>query len=328
MNETFLHGKVKAQAILLRWARLLAVGSFLGVLTPWIGGLHYLVELGSHFIPIYGLMAWLSFVILVAFANKRMAVLPGIALLATGATIAFSYAKPETSPGTGMSLRLMISNVLTTNKDYATFIELVKKEEPDVVVVMEINDAWVKALEPLEADYPHRTYRPREDNFGIGILSKKSVRETSDIDLCGVPALQAVLSMQRQRVNLLAVHTLPPVNAENAGRRNAQLKMIADITKDIRGLAIVAGDLNTTMWSPSFRSLVRESELRDARRGFGVHATWPADLAPFMIPIDHCLYRAPTSVKDFRTGPSFGSDHLPLIIDFAVPGYRSTRSRF
>jgi endonuclease/exonuclease/phosphatase (EEP) superfamily protein YafD len=73
------------------------------------------------------------------------------------------------------------------------------------------------------------------------------------------------------------------------------------------------------MWSPWYRRLRAETRLTNARRGFGVMASWPAYLPPVMrLPIDHCLVSDELIVTDCRLGPAFGSDHLPLIVDIAV----------
>ena len=81
---------------------------------------------------------------------------------------------------------------------------------------------------------------------------------------------------------------------------------------------IVAGDLNLTPWSPFFREFVDRSGLRDSRRGFGVQATWPSRLGMAGIPMDHVLVSQDGSVIDRRVGPSFGSDHRPVIVDLAI----------
>jgi endonuclease/exonuclease/phosphatase (EEP) superfamily protein YafD len=83
---------------------------------------------------------------------------------------------------------------------------------------------------------------------------------------------------------------------------------------------MVLGDLNTTSWSPYFRDLVADSGLLDSRRGFGVEPSWPSFGLPLLrIPIDHGLVSPAVSVLDRRIGPAAGSDHLPLVIDFALP---------
>jgi endonuclease/exonuclease/phosphatase (EEP) superfamily protein YafD len=294
---------------------------------PWVGGVHYLLELGSHFVPFYAAGAWASFAILIALDDKRVAVVAACALVLSGAAIISCYIPREASQNRGAPIRVMVSNVLTSNKNFDEFIELVRKESPDVLALLEINEKWVQALGELDETYPYKLLYPQSDNFGIGILSRGPMRDVEKIDLLGVPALHARLALSNRMIDLLVVHTLPPVSAANAAVRNRQLEMIAEIGKYSDGLQIVVGDLNTTMWSPHFRALLKASGLKDARKGFGVQPTWPAELSPFMIPIDQCLYQNPLAVKNVRKTQSFGSDHLSLVVDFIPPGRRTERER-
>ncbi len=84
------------------------------------------------------------------------------------------------------------------------------------------------------------------------------------------------------------------------------------------------------MWSPYYKSFVRQTGLRNARQGFGILPTWPsksslspvpATIAPLLsIPIDHCLISPKIKVVNIRTGPNVDSDHLPVITDLVIPG--------
>ena len=73
----------------------------------------------------------------------------------------------------------------------------------------------------------------------------------------------------------------------------------------------ILGDLNVSPWSPHFGGLLRES-------GRGVQATWPTNLAPMRIPIDHCLVSPDVSVVGRRVGPDVGSDHFPIVVDVQI----------
>jgi endonuclease/exonuclease/phosphatase (EEP) superfamily protein YafD len=86
------------------------------------------------------------------------------------------------------------------------------------------------------------------------------------------------------------------------------------------GPAILLGDLNCVSWSPPLRRVCREGRMKDARKGFGVCATWPAPYAPLGCPIDHCLVSPEIHVRGFRTGANLGSDHLPIVVDFTLSG--------
>jgi len=85
---------------------------------------------------------------------------------------------------------------------------------------------------------------------------------------------------------------------------------------------IIAGDLNVSMWSPFYRSLIKQSGLHNARQGFGILPSQSGIAPQFAIlsaPIDHCLVSSDIQVENFRLGSNIGSDHLPIIADLLIP---------
>ena len=74
------------------------------------------------------------------------------------------------------------------------------------------------------------------------------------------------------------------------------------------------GDLNVTMWSTDYEVLERGTGLRNARKGFGILATWSTNLPFMMIPIDHCLLSSEFKVDSINTAQDIGSDHLPIVV--------------
>ena len=93
---------------------------------------------------------------------------------------------------------------------------------------------------------------------------------------------------------------------------------MADLIRRQDGPTMLMGDLNTTPWAPTFRDFLDSSGMRDSRGGFGLQVTWPTYLPPLLIPIDHALVSPDISVRHFEVGPSVGSDHYPLLLDFTL----------
>jgi len=58
-------------------------------------------------------------------------------------------------PSPECTLRLVIANVLQDNCDYVRFLEVVEREDPDLVLALEVDEAWERELRPLEARRPH-----------------------------------------------------------------------------------------------------------------------------------------------------------------------------
>jgi endonuclease/exonuclease/phosphatase (EEP) superfamily protein YafD len=250
-----------------------------------------------------------------------VASITGCCLIWNLALVAPDYVGSPAAVDGSAQLRLMSANVRTSNRNYERFLEAVRAADPDVLLVMEIDDGWLQALEAVRNHYPHVTSAPRPDNFGIGLLSKLPVeaQEIEYVGSAGVPSVQARLKVGDGTVRVVGTHPLPPIG-KNSTLRNEQLSATADWVTAMDGPVILAGDLNITPWSPFFRRLLDRSGMRDSRRGFGVQATWPSSLGPAGIPLDHVLVSDGVYVKDRRVGPAFGSDHRPVIVDLIIAG--------
>jgi len=288
--------KKSARSVVTRYLFLFTFGSLLGGLMPWIGRWWFVFELGSHFQHVYVLMAAMATTAFLLL--KRWKVLPvAVAgLLITGWHIVPCYIGIGSAQPDGARVRLMTVNVLTVNTNHDGFAAVLAKEQPDVVALQELNQVWVDTLREMAEGYPHHVFDPRSDNFGIGLVSQYPLESVEFVDLFGVNAIRAEMVVDGQRLTILNVHTLPPASPSYAAIRNQQLDRIEGLVQNVESPLVVLGDLNATMWSPYFRDLLKRTNLLDARKGYGIVATWPDDLAPLTIPIDHCLYTPPLAV--------------------------------
>lgn len=88
--------------------------------------------------------------------------------------------------------------------------------------------------------------------------------------------------------------------------------------KSAQNPLIIVADLNASMWSPFYIKLIENTQMKNARKGFGIHGTYPAPLATISgVPIDHILLDEFFCCQDFKTGPYIGSDHLPIWADIS-----------
>ena len=252
---------------------------------------------------------WLWFVVaLIGICINGIAVYPWY-------TSDQSHLTESPEPG----LRLLFSNVHVLNEQHDKLLELVETEQPDVLVLQEISSRWVRSLETVGLSLPHKHLVPRNDSFGIGIFSRIPIHMSEEIHFGKLyPSILAVLEIGGERVTILAMHPPPPVSEQAAASRNEQLQAAASFFREIQTPKLIIGDLNTTMWSGNFRRFVRDSGLKNARRGFGILPSWPTFFPPMYIPIDHCLVSPDITVVDMRTGNDVGSDHFPLIVDLSL----------
>ncbi|MDF3057558.1 MAG: hypothetical protein K0R17_1773 [Rariglobus sp.] len=304
------------------WVGLAAsFGLCLLTLAAFVGETHWLLEITTHFRPHYaaGLLACVA---VHALARRfRLAAVFAVFALLNATVLAPRFAPRTTAPASAGApgIKLLLANVLTSNRDHAALIALVEHEQPDVIALLEVNDEWLTALAPLALTHPHARRVPRSDNFGIALFSRLPLTDIKTVYLgpAEVPSISATFTRAGQSIRLLATHPLPPGSAEGLLLRDQQLAAIALWSTASSTPALVIGDLNCTPWSPAFRRLLKDGALHDT--GKGLNPTWPVAPKWLRIPLDHCLATRSLFVRDHHIGPDIGSDHFPLLVTVALP---------
>ncbi|CAM2011528.1 endonuclease/exonuclease/phosphatase family protein [Acanthopleuribacter pedis] len=290
-------------------------------LFSFAGDVWWFFELFSHFRVQYvvGLIACLP--LLLIAKQFRLGTVVGVALLLNLSTVAPIFFPTGATPDDGEWNRVLFANVLSANQQKDRLLELVHKEDPDFIVLQEVTEAWMTGLKPLASRYPHVLAEPRDDNFGIALLSKKPWR-TADVvygDGIDLPMIEARFAGEGQvPFTLFSMHPVPPIGEAMAKLRNRHMQALAGHLREWHQPVLLVGDLNTTPWSPRYRAFQDASGLTGTIRGNGWQPTWPTGFAPLYIPLDHCFHSKTIIIGAKRVGPDIGSDHFPLIIDFRV----------
>jgi endonuclease/exonuclease/phosphatase (EEP) superfamily protein YafD len=229
-------------------------------------------------------------------------------------------------PPDGVKVRLLLANVHTENRDHAAVARLIEELSPDIVALVEPDEAWFEALRPALASYPARREVPDAGNFGIALYARGEMKITIEHLGSSLPTLvaQVVLTAPSQAapLSIVLTHPIPPMSRDSAASQARQLDAIAARLATLPEPRILAGDFNTTPWSRSFARLLRATGLHDSRAGFGVQASFPSNdgvLSLLRIPIDHVLLSPSIGVLDRRLERDIGSDHLPVLVDLLVP---------
>lgn len=228
------------------------------------------------------------------------------------------WAMPESNThGARGELKIYHANVWTANEDHQRVLRQIEEEQPDIIALLEVNGRWMRALESLRETHPHHKLLPQEDNFGLALYSKLPLQEIQVLRFSTIPvdSLSAVVTLpEGEKLLLCLTHPVPPVSKAGFSSRNAALESMGQYLGSRGEPRVLLGDLNTAMWSHHYLGMESTSGMRNARRGFGVLGSWPAD-GWVRIPIDHCLVSPEIGVKGFRLLPSNGSDHLPFIAE-------------
>jgi endonuclease/exonuclease/phosphatase (EEP) superfamily protein YafD len=214
-------------------------------------------------------------------------------------------------------LRLLIANVLESNRDSSRLLEMTRRLEPDVLLAMETDAWWDRELSALEGDYPHRVREPLENTYGMHLFSKlelvdPEVRHLLEDD---VPSIHAGIRLRSGAViEFHGVHPKPPDVDQDTAERDAELLIVGREVRKHGGAAIVAGDLNDVAWSRTNRLFQEISGLLDPRIGRGLFSTFNARWPLLKWPLDHVFFDETLALIELRRMGRIGSDHFPIYI--------------
>ena len=219
------------------------------------------------------------------------------------------------------SLRLLMANVMLENTHADRLLEVIRENEPDIVLVVEVDDAWLKGLSPLREIYPHRVEQPQDNYYGLVLFSRFPLIDPQVEFLVqeDIPSVRAAFDLPSgDRIYLHGLHPRPPepIRDQDSTPRDAELVVIG---RAIRAAGdrptVVAGDLNDVAWSPTTELFVRLSGLLDPRVGRGFYNSFHADKVYLRYPLDHVFHSRHFTLTDLRCLPHIGSDHFPVLIE-------------
>ncbi len=227
-------------------------------------------------------------------------------------------AKPEE---TGEPFRLIACNVKMSNRNYADLVGLLEREDPDLIVLMEVDRAWADALATFLSDYRTVVDKALENSYGMILASKFELSDTEAGYLLtdGVPSVITTVTMpEGSTFRLYSIHPEPPVPTRGTEGRDGETALVALRVRDEELPVLVTGDLNDVAWSGTTRRFRRISGLLDPRIGRKVFSTFDARYPLIRWPLDHLFHSAEFRLKGMRRLPPCGSDHFPVMFDMLL----------
>ncbi len=220
-------------------------------------------------------------------------------------------------------IRILNANVLMTNENAGQLLEIIKEQKPHVIVLLETNDWWEKALAVLDKQYNWSLKCPRSNYYGMHLFSQLPLQEESIKYLVesDIPSMHAIVRLpSNERIRLHCVHPAPPSPTENdeSSERDAELVILAESVADADIPTIVCGDLNDVAWSSSTRLFRKLSGLLDPRVGRGMYNTFHADYFFLRWPLDYLFHSKEFYLARLETLEHFGSDHFPILVELVL----------
>ncbi|QIH31667.1 endonuclease/exonuclease/phosphatase family protein [Sphingobacterium sp. DR205] len=224
------------------------------------------------------------------------------------------------------SIKIISCNILQFNKEYDRFIELIRKEQPQIFVTMESDAVWENALRELESDYPNVVKVSLDNTYGMHFYTKLKVNKSwvHYFVADDIPSIEAELETEDgHRFIFFAVHPPPPspTEEENSKERDGDLLSVAKKVRDYKMPVVVTGDFNNVAWARSSVLFKKTSKLIDARIGRGILSTFHANYWFFRVPLDLLFHSPNVFIDKLFIYPSVGSDHFPMGCTFFIDRY-------
>jgi len=253
-----------------------------------------------------------------------VALLVVVAHLAWVLPPAFRSVDVPAAAATAPRLRVVSANVMFDNSHHRTLVRELASYHADVLVLEEITPDWWASIRRggLLASHPHVVGAPRGGPEGTIILSRLPLRDRRVHDARGWPIPSATVRVGDRDVHLVGVHVIAPL--ETFVQNQQQQTAVTGIIRRTPAPRLVAGDFNA---SPTNRwyGQIRDLGLQEVHEAVGepFATTWPngQHLLP-PLQLDHHFVDDPPVVPlRVRQGVGSGSDHQPVVVDYAVlPG--------
>jgi len=311
----------------MRWVdRLLVFLAALLVVVnvlPLGARLSWLLELTTHFRVQYVVLTVLVLALTALRRLWRVAAVLAVAGAVSATPVLPYLPRTSVTDAAAASGAAPPLKVLTVNVSYRQFsarrlLESVRGADPDVIIVQELTPHTERVLADLDSAYPNFRKFPADGAYGIGLWSKYELESGATIALGRLPAIEARVRGPSGSFTVIGVHLSAPVTQRRATARNQQLKELAARSAAVTGPLIVAGDFNTTPYSPYFTEWLETSGLTDSRRGRTLSVSWPTMLRWVGIPIDHVAVNNGFTILSHRRLPNFESDHFGALVQVAL----------
>ena len=263
----------------------------------------------------------------VPWGGTAAAAMAVVALVQAARILRFTPLWPRQSvwhkgPGRpGARVRFLVSNVRMSNRDPSRLIALVRRERPDILILLEPDAAWRQSIAPIAADFDHRIERLLDTGYGMLLWSRLPLSDSAVRDLLvrDVPSIRTRVTLPcGDPFRLHALHPEPPVPSQDSEGRDAEIGLTGIEAKADPLPVIVTGDLNDVAWSDTTRRFQRLSGLLDPRVGCGLFNTYHAQRPWLRWPLDHLFHDPRFRMVRMARLPDIGSDHFPMLFELEL----------
>lgn len=231
----------------------------------------------------------------------------------------------QPTPTQGTPVRVLSANVYFSETDAGRIVDLVRRNEVDVLSLQELTPEFVTALDRagLPALLPNRAFDATSGGAGTGIASRFPLRRLDLVPATTMRQPSVSLDLPGARdIEFVAAHPTIPVGPATGDWIREIGVLPAPANEPGDPPRVVAGDFNATLDHTPLRAQLGRGYADAAEvAGDGLQPTWPArgGLFPPPVTIDHVLVSGGIVVQGYRTFDVEGSDHRAILAHLAVP---------
>ncbi len=219
----------------------------------------------------------------------------------------------------GPLYRVLHLNLRYDNPHHDKVLSLIGRTSPDVIVLNEVSVAWQPELERLRAAYPDQLYCQGSSYIGgVAVLSRRPFESAKQLTCHSRGELGiARIDFGGRPVDVASMHLTWPWPF----RQPLQIDRLAPDLATLGDTAILAGDFNATGWSAAMERIAEAGglELVSSPGPTWLDFKLPMTLRPLIgLDLDHMLVKGDVIVHAMRIEEDVGSDHLPLLLEFAL----------
>lgn len=226
----------------------------------------------------------------------------------------------DAQPGNGGPvLRVLAVNMYVGAADPADIVAQARASAVDVLALSEMTPDAADGLEAagLSELLPHQHFEADYGASGSGLASRYELTPTDLVSATTFQQPNASFEVDGRSVEVVAVHSLPPVSRYEAWTSDLRSLPTTDKQGAIR---ILAGDFNASLDHEEFRRLLDLGYVDAADQlGMGLVATWPQQRSAPPVTLDHVLVDSRAAVRGFRAVDVAGSDHRGVLATLQLP---------
>lgn len=252
-------------------------------------------------------------IFLLVLKARRWALIAAIATLAGFAGLGPALPHFQATPVAGQTITLVQFNTLFKNPSPQLSRQWISGQSPDVVTLQEVSRNNMVIVDGLASQMPSRLFCEFTPVYGVAVLSR--FPKVAEKCLSKLGLVWMTVDIDGKPLTVASLHLSWPYPFGQWQQIESLRQAFAAMPRPV----LISGDFNAAPWSEAVRRIAEATStqplpglrlsLRIGAAGFGPYP---------VLPIDHILAPAGTSIASIELGPPIGSDHLPIVASIGI----------